>query len=244
MRYILAILLVLLCLPTYGGAAWEQRLGAALPLDLTFIDEAGHRTQLGNYFGSVPVVIVFGYFHCARLCPEVFAGVREGLHDAQLISDRDYRLLAVSIDPGDTPVSAEPRAELLGEQPGVHLLTSRTGSESQLARVAGFSYARTSNAAEFAHPAGFLIATPRGIISHYFFGVRFPPAEIRDAIAVAREDRIGTLADRLLLLCSSLASTHSAQSASILITLRAVVLVMLGALALYFWRAFRGRASK
>ncbi len=238
------LLLLLLYAQAQAGAGWDQRLGASLPLDLTFVDETGRTTQLGEYFGSVPVVIVFGYFHCARLCPEVFAGVREGLRDAGVSPNRDYRLLAVSIDPTDTPVSAKEHATPFSTQAGMHLLTSQTGSEAQLAHAAGFAYVPSSERTEFAHPAGFVIATPGGTISRYFFGVRYPAEEIRAALDVAREDRTGNFTERLLMICSSLAAPHAGQSAWILHTLRALVITTLGALAMLGWRAFANRTPK
>lgn len=244
MRRGIALLLLLLYAQAQAGADWDQRLGASLPLDLTFVDETGRSTRLAEYFGSVPVIIVFSYFHCARLCPEVFAGVREGLSDARLTPNTDYRLLAVSIDPNDTQVTAEPRAKLIGARPGVHLLTSQTGSEAQLARAAGFSYVPTAEPAQFAHPAGFVIATPGGTISRYFFGVRYSAGEIRTALDVARNDRTGSLTDRLLMLCSGWGAPHSSQSAWILNTLRALVIAMLGALAILTWRALAPRTPK
>jgi protein SCO1/2 len=247
-RHWFAVLLLLLSATAHGGAlptgvGWDQRLGESLPLDLTFTDETGARERLGDYFGSVPVVIVFAYFHCARLCPEVLAGVQEGLSGAHLIANRDYRLLAIDIDPNEMPMESAEGADLIGQQGGVHLLSSRTGAEARLASAAGFRYVPTADHTQFAHPAGFMITTPGGTISRYFFGVRYPPDEIRTAINEAREDRTGSLTDRLLVLCAGLVDVHSGRSASILNALRAFSVVALGALAFFAWRAF-ARTSK
>lgn len=241
MRSWAAVFILLLFSPAFGGeqpagASWDQRLGAPLPLDLTFADETGRSVTLADYFDSVPVVIVFAYFHCSRLCPEVFAGVHEGLREARLIPNRDYRLLGVSIDPNDTPMAAEQHVTLVAAQAGAHLLTSQTGSGPQLARAAGFAYSPTPDPSQFAHPAGFLIATPRGAISRYFFGVRYTPDEIRAALDAARDDRTGSLADRLLMLCSGLDLPHAGRSAWILNTLRILVIATLIALAVIAWR--------
>jgi protein SCO1/2 len=248
MRSLIALAILLLCAPADAGeqpttVRWDQRLGAPLPLDLTFVDETGRSTPLAEYFGSVPVVIVFAYFHCSRLCPEVFAGVREGLRDAQLVPDRDYRLLGVSIDPDDTPVTAERHVTLSAAQAGAHLLTSKTGSGAQLARAAGFVYSPTPERLQFAHPAGFVIATPRGTISRYFFGVRYSPDQIRAAMNVAADDRTGSLTDRLVMLCSGFDLPHTSRSVWILSGLRIFAVMTFGALAIFAWRTFARRTS-
>jgi protein SCO1/2 len=223
-------------------ADWEQRVGARLPLDLAFADESGRTAQLAEYFGSVPVVIVFVYFRCEKLCPEVLGGVDEALRAANLSSDRDYRLLAISIDPRDTPAQAAQRVRLIAA-PGVHVLTSSVGNSAQLASAAGFHYAITDDG-QFAHPAGFLIATPQGQISRYFFGVRYPASQLRNAVDAAGSGATGGLADRLLMVCFGLDDTHDGRSKWILIALRTLTLAVLGVLAIVGWRHYARRTSR
>ena len=63
-----ALLLVLLGVTRLGAqqpqlparADLEQKLGAQIPLDLTFTDESGQTVPLRRYFGSRPVVLQMG----------------------------------------------------------------------------------------------------------------------------------------------------------------------------------------
>ncbi|HKU16070.1 MAG TPA: SCO family protein [Steroidobacteraceae bacterium] len=214
-----------------ADVGWTQRIGAPLPLDLAF-DENGRRVMLRDYFHDVPVIIVFAYLSCSRLCPETLAGVREALHGTGLAAGRDYELLVLSIDPGD-----DHRASRWGG----HLLTSTDGAVSQVTAAAGFRYVRTGEPSQFGHAAGFLVATPQGAISRYFFGVRYPADDVGAALLAARGNGIGSLTERLLLLCSALGATHSDRSESIMIGLRVLAVCALLAVATLGWRSFVGK---
>jgi protein SCO1/2 len=205
---------------------WTQRIGAALPLQLAFFDENQQRVRLRDYFHDVPVVMVFAYLSCSRLCPEVLTGVDEALRATGLSRGRDYSLLVLSIDPRDTHRPLQRNA---------HFLTSPDGAASQVAAAAGFRYVQ-GDETQFGHAAGFLVATPQGTISRYFLGVRYPADEVKAALLAARENKAGSLAERLLLLCYSSDSTHSARSAYILAALRVIAVVGLLLAALFAWR--------
>src|SRR4029077_3974760 len=50
------------------GVGFDQRLNEQVPLDIQFTDESGKVVQLGDYFGSKPVILVLAYYQCPRLC--------------------------------------------------------------------------------------------------------------------------------------------------------------------------------
>lgn len=212
---------------------WAQQIGAVLPLQLAFLDENQQRVTLRDYFRDVPVVMVFAYLSCSRLCPEVLTGVDETLRATGLTRGRDYSLLVLSIDPHDSHRSLHRNA---------HFLTSSDGAASQVAAAAGFRYVQTADERQFGHAAGFLIATPQGTISRYFPGVRYAPEDVKAALLAARENRVGSLAERLLLLCYSPDSTHSARSEYIMAALRIVAVLGLLFAARFVWRR-RGRTQ-
>ena len=214
-----------------ADVGWTQHVGATLPLQLAFFDENQRRVMLRDYFHDVPVVMVFAYLSCSRLCPEVLTGVDETLRATGLSRGRDYSLLVLSIDPHDTHRSLQRNA---------HFLTSSDGAASQVAAAAGFSYVQTADETQFGHAAGFLVATPQGTISRYFLGVRYPADEVKAALLAARENKVGSLAERLLLLCYSPDSTHSARSAYIMAALRIMAVLGLLLAVLLAWR-WRGR---
>jgi protein SCO1 len=185
---------------------FDQHLDTALPLELHFRDESGAQVRLGDFFGTVPVVLVFSYYGCSSLCPTVIdnlAGTldRSGLNPAQ------YQVLAISIDPRDSPSLAlrKKRLYLQHAHPADgrawHLLTGDDAAISVLTRTTGFRYAYDAQSAQYAHPAGIVLITPRGSIARYFFGFDFTPDQLRAAFSAARAERVSSPIERLLLLC-------------------------------------------
>jgi protein SCO1/2 len=46
-----------------------------------------------------------------------------------------------------------------------------------------------------------MVLTPQGKIAQYYYGVEFPPGDLRLAMVQASHGKIGTLADQILLYC-------------------------------------------
>jgi protein SCO1/2 len=158
---------------------------------------------LGDYFDDAPVVMVFGYYHCPRLCSTLMDGVLQVLGDAGL----PHVIVAIGIDPRETSRDAARKLAVYRSTEGddasrLHLLTGQPEEIAALARAAGFRYEYNQDSDQYSHPAGFLVATPNGRISRYFFGLRFDRRDIRLALIEASSQRIGTLAEQVQLLCS------------------------------------------
>jgi protein SCO1/2 len=187
----------------------DQRPGAQVPIDLKFRDEAGAPVRLGNYFSNErPSVLVLAYFRCPMLCNEVLNGLGEGLRKVSLEPGKDYQVIVVSFDARETPeLAAAKKTNLLdrygrpGAAAGWHFLTGEQSGIDELARAVGFRYVYDPKLDQFAHASGITILTPAGTISRYFFGISYPPRDLRLGLVEASENRIGSPADRVLLLC-------------------------------------------
>jgi protein SCO1/2 len=184
--------------------AFDQRLGQPLPLDDSYTDMSGRAVTLRKYFGQRPAVLVLGYYHCPMLCSTVMDGVLESLRGIGV----DYDVIAVSIDPREAPADAARKYEAYsglmdaGQSGRLHLLTGEQNAILDMTRATGFPYRYDAASGQFGHPAGFLIITPQGRISRYFPGVRFQARDVRLALVEASAGRVGSLADRLVLVCS------------------------------------------
>lgn len=224
-----------------------QRLDAQLPLEAVFGNEDGRPVRLRDYFGQTPVVLVLGYFHCPNLCSTLLDGVLESLVQVNLPGS-GYRLLAVSIDPRETPADARRRLEsfrpLLGPGLAAHFLTGSREASSRLAADAGFPYAWDREHGQYMHPAGFLVATPEGRVARYFPGVRFDVRDLRLALVEASAGRVGSLADRLLLLCSHYDPEIGRYSVPVMAAVRTVCLAIALGLGVWIWRRRRGREGE
>lgn len=191
-----------------GKVAFEQRLNAQLPLDLPFVDEAGERVRLGDYFGRKPVVLAFVYYECPMLCTQVLNGLESALRVIDESIGREFDVVTVSFDPSETPVLAAGKKKAYLErykrpeaEQGWHFLTGDESSIAALTKAAGFSYVYDADTRQFAHASGIVIATPEGKLSRYFFGIDYAPRDVKFALIESSSGKVGALADRLLLYC-------------------------------------------
>ncbi len=188
---------------------YDQKLGAEIPGDLTFLDESGKAVRLLDFAKDRPMVLALVYYSCPRLCTEVLNGSVRMLRALERLQiGTDFQYVAVSIDPRDTPqVAAAKRETYLealgaaGNADGWHLLTGDQASITRLAQTVGFRYVWDEHSEQFAHDGGIVVVTPQGKVSHYFFGVEFSPFDVRLALVDAAQGKIGNIVDHILLLC-------------------------------------------
>jgi protein SCO1 len=195
--------------PAARGVAFEQRIGGQLPLDTRLRDENRREVQLADFFHHEPVVVIFGYSRCPQLCAVVSNGTVGALRDLSATAGRDYRVVYVSIDPTDTPrdLAAMKRRDVgrygrTGAEEGWHYLAGDESAIRRLTAAAGFHYTFDAHTKLYAHPSGFLVATPDGRIARYFLGVDFDPKEIASALERASAGKTGEPTFNLLLVCA------------------------------------------
>lgn len=189
--------------------AFQPHPGARLPLHTALTDATGRPVTLGTYFGESPVILVLDYLRCTSLCGVTLRNLIAGTLDKlPLEPGRDYQLVAISIDPRDTPADAATArakyASLLarpGAERGLHFLTASEPAIREIAAAVGFPYRYNSLLDAYIHPAGFIIASPNGMISRYVEGLTIAPQDLVGALADAEQDKSQDLLTRLILLC-------------------------------------------
>lgn len=195
-----------------GGAlrdvGFDQNLNAQIPLTLKFKDQAGRPVQLADYFGKRPVILVMGYSDCPLLCSQVLGEVTRSLKPLDFSIGKDFDLVTVSINPKESPEQADgmrrnylKRYNRPGSESGWHALTGDEASIRQLARAVGFRYTYSPKLNLYAHASGFVLLTPAGRISRYFYGIEYPARELKYALIEASSSRIGSPIDKLILYC-------------------------------------------
>lgn len=216
----LAIASAILALASQAAAAQEgmpeifqevgidQRLEGQLPLDRTFTDETGRQVRLGDFFGERPVILTLVYYECPMLCTMVLNGLVGSLTLVPYDIGEEFDVVTVSIDPGETfDLAVEKKKQYLelyareGAERGWHFLTGDQESIDALADAVGFRYAYDPEADQYAHASAIMVATPEGRLARYFYGIEYPPRDLRFALTEASQGRVGSLADKMLLLC-------------------------------------------
>jgi protein SCO1/2 len=187
---------------------YDQHMGQPISRGLAFHDSSGRKVVLGALFNSKPTLLVLGYYRCPMLCTVINDGLIESLQELRFNLGRDFNVIEVSIDPQEPPASAaERKKEYLRRygRPGAaaawHFLVGDQGSIAQLANEAGFRFKLDPVTNQYAHPSGFVVLTPDGRISRYFFGVNFDPGQLRSAIIAASKGERGSVIQQLILLC-------------------------------------------
>ena len=218
----------------------DQKLDSPVPLDLPFVDEHGKDVTLAQYFGGArPAVLALVYYECPMLCTQVLNGLFSSIEPLKLDAGRDFDIVVVSFDPGETPAMAmakktsylkhyqRPTAEA-----GIHFLTGRQPAIDKLADAVGFRYAYDEAVDQYAHPAAVTVLTPKGHVSKYLYGVEFAPMDFKLAMVSAGEGRIGTLIDQALMYCFHYDAATGQYSLAIMTFVRlAGVLTLLGIMA-------------
>jgi protein SCO1/2 len=186
----------------------DQRVHQQVPLDLLFKDETGREVRLGEYFGKRPVILVLGYYECPMLCTQVLNGLVSALGVLSFDAGREFDVVAVSINPKETPALAAQKKQSYMERynrpqsvAGWHFLTGAEASIRDLAAAVGFRYAFDEEIQQYAHGAAIEVLTPRGVVSKYFYGIEFSARDIKFGLMEASEERIGSVVDSALLLC-------------------------------------------
>jgi protein SCO1/2 len=187
---------------------FEQRLGSELPLDLVLSDAEGKATRLGDLFGHKPVILSLNYFHCPDLCPLMLEGLMRSLRDVPASVGEEFSVVVVSIDPNETAaLAAQKKQELVslygrpGAAAGWHFLVGAPLVVQLLAQAVGLHYVFDSARNEYAHPLGVVVVTPQGQIARYLFGLEIPARDLRFALVETSDNHIGSLTDRVALLC-------------------------------------------
>jgi protein SCO1/2 len=186
----------------------DQKLNAQVPLDLTFRDEHGATVNLGQLLQGKPAILTMVYYKCPMLCTEVLNATLNTLKEVPLEIGKDFSVITVSIDPTEKPALAEAKqimyTGLYGRRGAAHGWHFLTGDEDQIQKLAaavGFRFVYDKESSQFAHASGIMVLTPEGRLSRYFYGISYPPRDVRLALVEASQGKIGSTTDAILLFC-------------------------------------------
>lgn len=194
--------------PILKNVRYEQRLDNQVPLNLAFRDENEKAVHLNAYFGRKPVVLILAYYRCPMLCSQVLAGATHAFTQLPFRIGQQFNVLTVSFDPKETPALARSAKETYLRSyghpeaaDGWHFLTGQQPEIAALTQAVGFHYAWDPQTQQYAHATGIVVLTPRGKVAQYFYGIDYPAQDLRLALVQSSQEKIGSLADEVLLYC-------------------------------------------
>jgi protein SCO1/2 len=240
--------------PKLENVGIEQHLDAQVPSDLPFRDEAGKTVKLGDYFGRKPIILDLAYYNCTMLCGEVLLGLTGAMKMVNFNMGEDYDVITVSFDPKDTPeLAAAKKKDYVqrygrpGAQQGWHFLTGQPDAINALTQAVGFQYQYDPKINQYAHATAIMVLTPQGKISRYFYGVDFPPKDLRLGLVEASQNKIGNPVDAILLYCyhyDPATGKYGAIVTNILQLGAGITILILGAMFLVLFRMGPVSAAK
>jgi protein SCO1 len=213
--------------PGLKNVGIQQNLNQEIPADLAFTDDLGRSVHLGDYFGKRPLILNLVYYNCPMLCGEVLSGLEHSLSMMQFDVGKEFDVITVSFDPSETPeMAAKKKSEFLrrykraGAEQGWHFLVGKQDAIDALTKAAGFQYQYDAKTKQFAHATAILVLTAEGRIAQYYYGVEYPPKDLRLGLVEAGKGKIGNIVDQLLLYCYHYDPEQGKYSATILRVLR------------------------
>lgn len=230
---------------------FDQELGSQAPMHVRFVDSDGTAVELAGLLRDRPTLVVPGYYACANLCGAVRAGVAHAIEKSGLTPGKQFNVVLVSIDSRETAEEARAAKQRdASSHPHAyvtrwHYLTGSSSAREALMRAIGFRSWLDPRNGQYAHPAGIVLLSPGGLVTQYFFGVRFVPQSLRLALVSASQGRIGSFIDQLVLLCCDYdpaTGRYSVLISRVLQALGALTLLALGAL-LFLLRRHEGQRA-
>jgi protein SCO1/2 len=210
-RLLILTLLLITGVVSYGqmkapvSIGIDEKLGASVNLDAVLKDESGKQVTLRQYVDK-PTILMFNYFRCPGICPVLISNMVEVVNRMKLEPGKDYRLVAVSFDPTDTPqIAGEKKANYLNQMrrpfspDGWHFLTGNGENTKAVADSTGFKYQLRGDM--YVHPGAIILLTPKGIVSRYIYGTSFVPADVEMAVREAAGGAVRPTVSKALAFC-------------------------------------------
>jgi protein SCO1/2 len=228
--------------PGLKNVGIRQNLDQFMPANLEFTDDLGRHVRLGDYFGNKPLILNFVYLSCPMLCGEELSGLESALRVLKFDVGKEFDVITISFDPKDTPeAAAKKKGEFLrrykraGAEQGWHFLVGKPDAIAAATNAAGFQYEYDPVTQQFAHSTALILLTPQGKISQYYYGIEYSPKDLRLGLVSASQNKIGNLADELLLYCYHYDPEKGKYSAVIMRILRLASIATMLCLGTFFF---------
>jgi len=127
-----------------------------------------------------------------------------------------FNVVTVSMDPKEHADLGAPKKKAYldeygrpGAEDGWRFLTGKKEPIGELLSSVGYRYEFDKAFKEYNHPSGIVILTPDGTVARYFYGIGFDgeykipggTTTLRLSLVEASDGKIGSLSDRLMLVC-------------------------------------------
>ena len=126
----------------------------------------------------------------------------------------EFDVITVSFDPHETPDMATKKKRIPQalrtprRRQGLALSDRPAESINALTKAVGFQYQYDPKTGQYAHATAIMVLTPAGKIAQYFYGVDYPPKDLRMGLVEASQNKIGNAGGSGAPVLLSLRSDH------------------------------------
>lgn len=252
-RWLLACLLVLVtglagaATPsseqTLRTVAFAQKVGERLPSGLSFTNQRGERVELDSLASDTPMLLVLAWLECPNLCSMLLDNLALAVGKLPFGSGA-FDVVTVSIDPRETPANSRKAIQRLGQKygSGVDNWTFLTGEEQSITALAdavGYRYAYDAERDSFAHPAGYVVVAPGGMINRYIFNTEPSAPDLKLALLEAADGKLGSPVDQIVLRCYRFDADSGRYNLAVMRIIQVVSLIFILGLVALIWRMRR-----
>ncbi len=188
-------------------AGIDEKLGAYLPLDLSFINSQGDSVLLKDLVNK-PILLALVYYECPGICNPLLTELAWVANKVDLVPKEDFEIIALSFDHEETPeIAAKWKHSYFEGMKGDYpedawtFLTGDSVSIKTITDVVGF-YFRPDDE-EFVHAGVVLSISPEGKICRYLFGIKFNPFDVKMALIEAKAGKTNPTISKMLQFCFS-----------------------------------------
>jgi protein SCO1/2 len=185
----------------------EQR-GATIDPELTFVDPAGNQVKVGSFFdGERPVLLTLNYYRCRVVCSVQLNGLADALAELDWTPGKEFRIVTISLDPGETEADAVHKRDQIIDQLGKgadvdwQFLRGDALSIRAIAAQLGVSYAYDDEQDQYAHPSVAMFLTPDGTVAQYVYGLTYESRDLKLALLEAGQGKLGSPMEKLYQSC-------------------------------------------
>lgn len=192
---------------------------ALVPADIPFADDDGRRIALGDVMGARPTLLILADYNCRTICGPILAAAAATIRGSGLVVGRDFNLVVIGIDPTESRADATAmKTAQFGDDPGLtaaHFLDGDAAAIERLSSAIGYRARYDAHARQYAHPTDLLVLTRDRRVSHLLPGLAIGGDELRFALVEAGDGLVGSLIDRVRVLCYGLDPAHGVYNASV-----------------------------
>ena len=202
----------------YAAVGVTVPQGAALPAGVMVQDESGRSQRLGALI-TRPTVLVLADYTCRTLCGPTLAFVAAALEKSGLTAGAQFSLLVIGLNPqnGAADAAAMRRRYLDGAalNAAASVVTVDEAGVQTIARALGYRYRYDPESSQYVHPAAAFVLAADGRVVRVLTGLGLSGDDMRLALIEAAEGKIGTLGDKVRLLCSAFDPVRGAYNVAV-----------------------------